>query len=86
MCSATQCGFLVRRSNDDVVERFGRRSLIGPGKPYWKTPVGFTGGVISLRNGVGSGAGFGGGGDVEVATLPLGGYPSVGVTVGDSLR
>ncbi len=79
MCSATQAGFLVRRSKDEVVESVGRRSLTGPGKPYWKTPVGLTGGRRSLRSGVGRGAGTGGGGRVEVA---------VGDTVGvaDSLR
>lgn len=62
------------------MERFGRRSLIGPGKPYWKTPVGFTGGMISLRKGVGRGAGTGSGGDEEVVGVPLKGYGSVGVT------
>ena len=34
MCSATQCGFLVRRSKQEVVEAVGRRSDVGPGNPY----------------------------------------------------
>lgn len=53
------------------MERLGRRSLIGPGKPYWKTPVGFTGGVMSLRKGVGRGAGIGGGGDDKLGGIVL---------------
>lgn len=80
MCSATQYGFLVRRSKAEVVETLGRRSLIGPGKPYWKTPVGFTGGTISFRSGVGRGVGTGGEGDAGVGTVRV-----ERVAVGDSL-
>lgn len=46
MCSATHAGFRVLRSYDDVREAAGRRSLTGPGKPYWKRPFGST---IALR-------------------------------------
>lgn len=49
MCSATQAGFRVRLSKAEVVDRVGRRSEMGPGKPYWNRPFGFTGGIISLR-------------------------------------
>ena len=45
MCSATQCGLRVRRSKEEVREGAGRRSEIGPGKPYLKRPLGSTGGV-----------------------------------------
>ena len=60
MCSATQCGFLLARSKDDVRDAAARRSLMGPGKPYWKTPDGSTGGIAgtlgsSLRIGTGGG-------------------------------
>lgn len=48
MCSATHAGLRVRLSKAEVVERVGRRSDMGPGKPYWKRPFGFTGGRISL--------------------------------------
>ena len=41
------------------------RSLTGPGKPYWKTPLGLTGGMISLRE-CGREPGRGAGGPVEV--------------------
>ena len=54
---------------------------MGPGKPYWKMPVGFTGGMRSLRSGLGRAAGTGGGGDKGDGT-PGGGD----VGVGDSLR
>ena len=49
ICSATHCGLRVRRSKADVVERVGWRSEIGPGKPYWKRPLGSTGGMMSLK-------------------------------------
>ena len=60
MCSATQCGFLLARSKEDVREAAARRSATGPGKPYWKTPAGSTGGTAgtlgsSLRMGTGGG-------------------------------
>ena len=42
MCSATQAGLRVRRSKEDVREFAGRRSATGPGKPYWKRPLGST--------------------------------------------
>lgn len=66
MCSATQCGFLVVRLKDEVSEHAFRISETGPGKPYWKTPAGSTGGWrgTALR---GSGTGAGGGGVVRVA-------------------
>ena len=65
MCSATQCGFRVRRSKEDVREAAGRRSATGPGKPYWKIPLGSTGlwaamaGCVILGTG-GRGVGLGG--------------------------
>ena len=49
MCSATHRGFRVLRSKAEVVERVGWRSEIGPGKPYWRRPLGSTGGMISLK-------------------------------------
>ena len=49
MCSATHCGFRVRRSKAEVVERVGWRSDTGPGKPYWNRPLGSTGGTMSLK-------------------------------------
>lgn len=45
MCSATHAGLRVRRSYVDVRDAAGRRSLTGPGKPYWKMPLGSTGGL-----------------------------------------
>lgn len=48
MCSATQAGLRVLRSKAKVVERVGRRSDIGPGKPYWNKPEGFTGVIESF--------------------------------------
>lgn len=61
MCSATQAGFRVRLSKAEVVESVGWRSEMGPGNPYRKRPLGFTGGMISFRGcarvaGTGSGA------------------------------
>jgi len=43
MCSATQKGFRVRRSKEEMRELRVARSDIGPGKPYWKRPAGSTG-------------------------------------------
>ena len=72
MCSATQAGLRVRRSNAEVVERVGRRSEIGPGKPYWKRPEGFTGWIKSfLDKGMGTGA-AGDLGVVDVGTVVVG--------------
>ena len=68
ICSATHKGFRVRRSKEDVVESVGRKSEIGPGKPYWKSPLGFTGGTSSLR-GRGGDAGTGGREDVVVEAV-----------------
>lgn len=65
MCSATQCGLRVRLSKEDVNDGAGRRSLIGPGKPYWKTPEGSTG-EMRAGIGLGIGAGIGAGGPVVV--------------------
>lgn len=45
MCSATQCGFRLARSKEEVRDGAERRSAIGPGKPYWKMPLGSTGGT-----------------------------------------
>jgi hypothetical protein len=65
MCSATQKGLRVRRSNEEVKEGIGRRSAMGPGKPYWKRPLGSTrAGCLSVlyesgRLGRGTGAGIG---------------------------
>lgn len=66
MCSATQWGFRRARSKEEVREGAARKSAIGPGKPYWNTPEGSTGGTAgtlgsSLR------IGTGGGGVVRVA-------------------
>lgn len=50
MCSATQEGLRRRRSKEET--RAGRvaRSETGPGNPYWKSPVGSTGGIIFLSD------------------------------------
>ena len=65
MCSATQCGLRLARSKEDVSAGAARRSATGPGKPYWKTPEGSTGGTVGT---VGSSRsiGIGAGGDVRV--------------------
>ena len=65
MCSATQCGFRVWRLKDEVVLRVEFRSLMGPGKPYWKTPLGLTGGIMSFSE-EGRDPGTGAAGPVEV--------------------
>jgi hypothetical protein len=73
MCSATQAGLRVRRSYEDVRDGVGRRSAMGPGKPYWKRPLGSTTGasvMLPVRDGVtgsgrtGIGAGMGEAGEV----------------------
>ena len=67
MCSATQYGFRRVRSNDDVKDGAARKSLTGPGKPYWNTPEGSTGGIAGTRGSsrnTGTGTGAGGAGDV----------------------
>ena len=69
MCSATHKGLRVRRSKADVVESVGRRSEMGPGNPYWKSPFGFTGGARSLR---GRGEEPGAGGSDEVVLEAVG--------------
>ena len=57
MCSATQKGFLVRRSKEEMRELRVARSATGPGKPYWKSPAGSTGEVRAVAPGKGMGAG-----------------------------
>ena len=57
MCSATQKGFLVRRSKEEIRELRVARSATGPGKPYWKRPAGSTGAVRARAPGKGTGAG-----------------------------
>ena len=72
MCSATQAGLRVLRSKAEMVERVGRRSDIGPGKPYWKRPEGFTGLIRSfLDDWIGTGV-AGDVGVVGVGTLLVG--------------
>ncbi len=72
ICSATQAGLRVLRSNAEVVDSVGRRSDIGPGKPYWNKPEGFTGVINSfLDRGIGTGA-AGEIGAVGVGTVVLG--------------
>ena len=77
MCSATQRGLRVRRSKAEVVLSVGWRSFIGPGNPYWKRPLGWTGGTISLEGWIGEGTG------AEVVLDGPGGYE---VEVGVGLR
>lgn len=79
MCSATHIGLRVRRSKEEVVERVEWRSLMGPGKPYWKRPLGFTGGTRFLR-GYGW-AGMGADGEVVVGRFAV-----VGTATGVVLR
>jgi len=68
MCSATQCGLRFARSKAEVREAVERRSLTGPGKPYWKTPEGSTGGMKgTVRSSRRTGSGRGGAGVVRVA-------------------
>lgn len=61
MCSATQKGFRVRRSKEEVRLAAGRRSAMGPGKPYWKRPLGSTGAgarALVMVGGEGMGTGW----------------------------
>lgn len=73
MCSATHAGFRVRRSYVDVRDAAGRRSFTGPGKPYWKTPLGSTGGARAAATGLGMAGtdeiGVGRGGPVTVVVV-----------------
>ena len=71
MCSATQFGLRVWRLNEEVVLRVAFRSLMGPGKPYWKRPLGLTGGIISL-SAKGRDPAAGAGGPVEVGVEEAG--------------
>lgn len=48
MCSATQEGLRSRRSKEDTRACRVARSAMGPGKPYWKSPAGSTGEIISF--------------------------------------
>ena len=70
MCSATQWGLRRARSKQEVKAPAARRSETGPGKPYWKTPEGSTGGT---RGTLGSSRrmGRGGGGVVRVGSLEI---------------
>lgn len=70
ICSATQCGFLVILLYDEVSDGAWRMSETGPGKPYWKTPAGSTGG---MKGGLGSSRviGTGGAGPVLVGDAAL---------------
>lgn len=75
MCSATHAGFLVRRSKEEVRDAAGRRSATGPGKPYWKRPLGSTGGGCFRAAAAGEGTagtedgGAGRGGPVTVVVV-----------------
>jgi len=60
MCSATQEGLRRRRSKEEMSAGRVARSATGPGKPYWKSPAGSTGGIMSFADrgrGPGTGAG-----------------------------
>ncbi len=70
MCSATQCGFRRARSKQEVREAAARRSETGPGKPYWKTPDGSTGGMAGTL-GSSRRMGMGGGGVVRLGSLEI---------------
>lgn len=56
MCSATHVGILSRLSWEETREWRVARSLMGPGKPYWKRPAGSTKG-FSTGRGTATGAG-----------------------------
>ena len=62
----------MRRSKEDVSEAAGRRSATGPGKPYWKMPLGSTG-LWAATAGYGipetGGRGAGRGGPVVVVVV-----------------
>lgn len=60
MCSATQDGFRSRRSKEDTSAFRVARSATGPGNPYWKSPAGSMGGMMSLADkGIIAGTGAG---------------------------
>lgn len=61
-CSATQCGFRVLLSYDEIKAGAFFKSLMGPGKPYEKSPPGSTGLTASFAA-FPYGIGAGGGGD-----------------------
>ena len=63
MCSATQEGLRSLRSKEEIRACRVARSATGPGNPYWKSPAGSTGGMISLA-GRGRTLGIGAGTDV----------------------
>lgn len=64
-CSATQCGFRVIRLYADRCAVVVRVSVTGPGKPYFKMPVGFTGSPRKEGGDDGIGAGTSTPGDVR---------------------
>ena len=71
MCSATQEGLRSRRSKEETSAFRVARSAIGPGNPYWKSPAGSTGGIISFPA-IGRLAGTGAGREVvEVADIEV---------------
>lgn len=71
MCSATQEGLRSRRSKEETRALRVARSAIGPGKPYWNSPAGSTGGIISFPA-IGRLAGTGAGREVvEVADIEV---------------
>jgi len=47
MCSATQCGLRVWRLKEERWDGVAERSEMGPGKPYWRMPVGETGEIVA---------------------------------------
>lgn len=64
-CSATQCGFRVCRLYAERCAGVDKVSLTGPGKPYWRMPVGLTG-APKIEVGVeGDGGGTGAPGNVR---------------------
>jgi hypothetical protein len=69
MCSATQCGLRVWRLKEERCEGVVERSERGPGKPYWRMPVGETGETVAD---VGAVPGTGDGGDVLAGLLVVG--------------
>lgn len=60
MCSATQYGFFLSRSYEEVNEAAARRSATGPGNPYWKRPLGSTGLMGRASFAIGFKTGIGG--------------------------
>lgn len=60
ICSATHEGFRNLRSKEEIRACLVARSATGPGNPYWKSPAGSTGEIISFANrGVPAGMGAG---------------------------